>query len=108
MPRTFAEMFEKQLGYQYLLDEGRELGEQEKVERIGRLALLQHGETHEQMDELGYRIHKRYKRPEWDNATATGALFDTQLMPSPIPEPTMMVLLGLGAAALLRTRKCRC
>ena len=68
MPRTFAEMFEKQLGYQYLLDEGRELGEQEKVERIGRLALLQHGETHEQMDELGYRIHKRYKRPEWDNA----------------------------------------
>lgn len=68
MPRTFAEMFGKQLEFQYQLDNGRELGEQEKIERIGRLALLQHGETHEQMDELGYRIHKRGKRPDWDNA----------------------------------------
>jgi len=43
--------------------------------------------------------------PEWDNATATGAGYDTQSMPSPAPEPATVAMLALGAAFVLRIRR---
>jgi hypothetical protein len=48
--------------------------------------------------------------PTFTSATATGgpAEQDTQLVPSPAPEPATLGLLGMGALALLRRRKRRC
>lgn len=45
--------------------------------------------------------------PEWDTATASGTFstFDTKLMPSPTPEPATVLLLSIGAGALLRRRR---
>lgn len=47
--------------------------------------------------------------PEWDSATLSGQLIDTEYLPSPMPEPMTLGLLALalGAAALLRTRRRR-
>ena len=45
--------------------------------------------------------------PEWDNASITGAygLGDSQLMPSPTPEPATLVVLAAGSALLFRRKR---
>lgn len=43
--------------------------------------------------------------PEWDSATVSGNLFDSDTLPSPLPEPATLALLGLGAAVMLRRWK---
>jgi hypothetical protein len=45
--------------------------------------------------------------PEMDDASLIGGINDTQLLPSPVPEPASVVLLVLGAAALLIVRRGR-
>ncbi len=45
--------------------------------------------------------------PEWDSATLSGEVPDTETLPSPIPEPATLGLLTVGAVVLwnLRSRK---
>ncbi len=45
--------------------------------------------------------------PELDNASLIGGINNTQLLPSPVPEPATFVLLSLGAVALLVIRRGR-
>jgi hypothetical protein len=43
--------------------------------------------------------------PEFDTASLLGGINNTQMLPSPVPEPTSVVLFILGAAALLAVRR---
>lgn len=47
--------------------------------------------------------------PETDTATVSGsmALFDTQYLPSPLPEPTALLLIAAGAVLVLARRRRR-
>lgn len=70
MTSGLARYLEEQRAFQQQLERfnPQEPGERGQVERIQRLALSVHGELDELLHELGYKLHYRRPRPDWDNA----------------------------------------
>lgn len=63
----FSSVLAQQASFQARLGD-LELPEDERIARIEHLANLMAGETHDMLDDLGYKRHRAFTVPNWDNA----------------------------------------